>query len=75
MADNIAAAQGAETQGGGRKYGEGRTIHYYTAPDGTRVEDVLNIQPPGKLSKGAMWRMANPDKYKDAYVNWEAVLN
>jgi hypothetical protein len=52
-----------------------RTMHYYTAKDGTRVEEVLNIPPPKKLSKGALWRMANPDKYKDAYVNWEAILN
>jgi hypothetical protein len=74
MAKKTAVAKGGNGQGG-LKAGDGRAIHYYTAPDGTRVEEIFHHPEPKNLSKAGKWLRDHPNGYEgEVYINWEAVL-
>jgi hypothetical protein len=58
-----------------RKSSEPRAIHYYTAPDGSRVEEIFRHPKPKKLSKAGKWMNAHPNGYEgEVYINWDAIL-
>jgi hypothetical protein len=59
MAKKISGTNSAATSGRGRD--ERRAIHYYTAPDGTSVREVLDVPEPKRLSKLGEWMDAHPD--------------
>jgi hypothetical protein len=59
MAKKMSGTSSATTSGKGRD--ERRAIHYYTAPDGTSVREVLDVPEPKRLSKLGEWMDANPN--------------